>query len=108
MVKKSIKIEEVIEFFNELLKIDPIAINSIFGIRVPCNKELANHESVQVGSREGKDWFTVSTIGILNGLFGIDEYNWGHLSIEYENYQIKKFKLLTIEDIENYAGPQKI
>ena len=52
---------------NEMLRIDPIAINSLFGARTNCNIELTEHPRVTVGVIG--EWSNdLSFLGILNGL----------------------------------------
>lgn len=65
-MKKQISIEEVIEFLNELIKIDEPAIRELLQAKVDCNFELSEHTTVQV-SRDRKIGF----LGLLNGMFGV-------------------------------------
>ncbi|GAG68378.1 unnamed protein product [marine sediment metagenome] len=41
----------------------------------------------------------VGMIGILNGLFGSDEHGWGHISADYDNGKVIKFRVLTSEEV---------
>lgn len=101
-VKETITPEEVVDFLNDLLMTDHSAISSLFSLRISCNKALANHSTVQVGVLS-KDYFIVGMIGILNGFFGIDEHGWGHISVDYEDGLISRFRLLTEEDTAKYT-----
>lgn len=101
-VKKEVKIEEVVEFLNTLLDIDPYAINALFSMRVGCNEEMANHPSVQI-SVSGDNYYSAGVIGVLNGLFGADEYGWGHISATYDDGKLINFRLLTNKDVEEYT-----
>ena len=49
MVKNSVTMQEVVDFLNELLEIDSCAITALFSSRICCNKEMADHPTVQVG-----------------------------------------------------------
>lgn len=100
-VKEKITLKETVDFLNELLKIDPIAITALFSMRIACNETLADHETVQV-SMLGKDYCQVGVIGILNGLFGIDEYGWGHISIDYDDGKVTGFRVLTEDEIKDF------
>ena len=91
MVKESISINEVVDFLNDLLRIDSMAINSLFNLRVGCNKELADHPTVQVGSFG--TYPHVGMIGILNGVFGADESGYGCIFMDIDNGKIKQFRL---------------
>lgn len=93
MIKKSITPKEVIKFLNEALKNDPIAISSLFQIRVYCNIKTAKHKSIQV-VKTGKDSYIVGLIGLLNGMFGSDREGWGCLAMDMKGTKIRKFLLL--------------
>lgn len=103
IIKESVTLQETVDFLNELLVTDPTAISSLFSVRLACNKKLADHETVQVGALS-KSFFQVGMIGILNGLFGIDKYGWGHISADYEDGKIIRFRALTEEDVAGYVN----
>lgn len=97
MIKTSITLQEVVDLLNDLLGIDPLSINALFNIRVYCNQRLADHPTVQVGCQGPKGPFMVCAVGfvgILNGLFGLNESGLGRLAMELDNGTIKRFKLL--------------
>ena len=71
MINENISIDECIKFLNDLIKLDMQAILDLCQNRVSCNEKLADHPTVQVDAKEGKHW--IGLIGILNGLFGIDD-----------------------------------
>ena len=68
--------EQIVAFMNELLTLDPVAVSRLVSARVACNKELADHPTVQVGALdltfEGATdrVHDVGLLGILNGLCG--------------------------------------
>jgi len=95
-IKESIKIDEVVAFLNGMLMCDEVATNALFSMRIPCNQEMAEHKTVQVGSL-GKTFPIVGMIGILNGLFGIDKDGWGKISADYDDGKITQFRLLDRE-----------
>ena len=108
MIKQSVTPQEVVDFLNELLKVDRLAINAIFNIRVHCNKEMAEHPTVQVGRNE--EVCQVGIVGILNGLFGTYESGYGCISVYIENGEIEEFALLTeqrIDEINVNSGGEK-
>ncbi len=105
MVKSSVKIQETVDFLNSLLTIDRVVITALFSVRISCNKDMADHPTVQVGA-EG-NYYQVGMIGILNGLFGSDKNGWGHISAEYDNGTIKNFSLLSNKDVENIIKKNK-
>ena len=85
-IKPAVRLDETIAFLNEALKLDPDAVKALCDTRVPCNKAMANHSSIQVGGA------TVGLIGLLNGLFGARDdlpknhrfYMWGAISACYD------------------------
>ena len=104
MIKDKISIEETVTFLNSLLEIDPIAITALFSIRTVCNQNLAKHNTVQVGVQG--NYCQVGMIGVFNGLFGKDSYGWGHISADYDNGVIRRFRLLTDDDVRKYVQLQ--
>lgn len=79
MIKKSITPKHAIDLLNSLLNADPDAANELFHHRVNCNDDLSDHPTIQV-SAETK---TVSILGVLNGLFGVDKDGGGIISAWY-------------------------
>lgn len=90
-MKKTIKPDHVISFLNTLLRIDPFAINALVSMRVSCNVKLANHPTVQVGTLGGVHSM-VGWLGILNGMFGVDDAGYGVIGADYEDGEIVNFK----------------
>ena len=64
--------DRMLGLLNELLELDPQAINCLMGGRVGCNEKLAAHKSVQVlqVNSGGEKVDMVGLLGILNGLCG--------------------------------------
>jgi hypothetical protein len=92
MIKTSITVENVIEVLNEALIADPKAMNElILGCKVECNEMLADHPTIQIGYN-GK--FRLGTLGLLNGLFEIDEKGFGPICavIDDETEKIVEFR----------------
>lgn len=106
MIKQSVKLDEVIAFLNELLKVDSAAVKALIDARVSCNTKLANHPTVQVmqGSHN-KEHCKVGLLGLLNGIFGSFDGGprdkWGCIAVE-ENREtgeiVRFFKLENEED----------
>jgi hypothetical protein len=71
-MKTSVTPFEVVELLNDALKTDPAAVKALVGQRVPCNKELAEHPTIQVLSvDEGQ--YKIGLLGFLNGMFGLTD-----------------------------------
>ena len=82
----------VIDFLNSILEIDGNALNALISHRVFCNKELGEHETVQtLCDTDGN--YTVGLLGILNGMCGKKEDDWGFVVAEVneENNKIERF-----------------
>lgn len=81
-MRETVTINEVIEILNEAIKLDTPAIAALIANRVPCNEGLADHPSIQCGSQHGGYW--VGMLGVINGLFGVDEHGWGAIASVFE------------------------
>ena len=77
-MKDSITIDETIELLNSMLNADRPATAALVANRVPCNEALADHDTIQVSEQNGG--FHVGLLGVINGLFGVDEYGWGPIA----------------------------
>ena len=68
--------QQAVHRLNEILSLDPEALAALVGNRVPCNKALAEHPTVQVHLNPDGS-FEVGLLGILNGIFGTRPDGWG-------------------------------
>ena len=73
----------VVDFLNELAEIDRPAVAALIANRVPCNEELADHDTVQVSAQHGG--FHVGMLGLLNGLCGAKEDSAGVIGAIFED-----------------------
>jgi hypothetical protein len=69
--------DQAIEFLNGLLKTDPKALRALIDFRTPCNEKMAQHPTVQVHADTKNGPYKVGILGLLNGMFGVDEAGWG-------------------------------
>lgn len=93
---------EAVDFLNEALATDPKAINDLFRVSVSGYRFIP-HPTVQVGAlvdefRKYHDPIAdpdvsdrLRFLGLLNGMFGIDQNGYGHIYAEYDKYQIVGF-----------------
>jgi hypothetical protein len=75
-IKESVTLDEAIAILNRALDEDRVAISELMlDHKVECNGALADDKTIQVGKRLklGEHVSTVGVLGILNGLFGIDD-----------------------------------
>jgi len=78
--------DTVIEFLNEIHKLDSEVLEKLIDFRVPVNEKLAWHETVQVvnDGTEEVPTYKVGLLGIINGLCGIDEDGYGLVTANFE------------------------
>jgi hypothetical protein len=87
-------IEHALYYLNELIKLDPDAMHALVETRHPCNEALADHPTTQV--IENSDGTTsVGLVGILNGLFGVDDDGWGPFTANFDNDRLVSFTMTT-------------
>lgn len=95
MDEKRILAEAAVDLLNELLQCDQGAVEALVEHRVPCNKKLLNHPTVQCNN-------TVGMLGIINALFGtIDEgprKGWGLITAVFDDEDLLTGFKLTDED----------
>ena len=70
-IHMSLTIDQAIQQLNSALKADPKAISKLVSCSVPCNDELRDHPTVQVGPNKENSQPEVGLLGILNGLFRV-------------------------------------
>ncbi len=92
-------VDEVIELLNTYLDFDRRALTYLIRHQVSCNKDMAEHPTIQVRGYDPKtnepiDTTFVGMLGILNGLFGTRESDgWGHITVILDKAgQIEKFQ----------------
>ena len=97
---------EIVAFLNEILAIDPDAISQLFGLRVACNQQLAEHPTVQVLAED--DRYQVGILGLLNGFCGTidhgDRKGWGGIIAHIDDAAISEFSHAPATP---EAGPEK-
>lgn len=65
------KIKLVLDALNDAFKRDPAAVEKLFRHREECNRQLADHPTVQAKEstigRPPESFYSVSALGMLNG-----------------------------------------
>lgn len=84
-------IDQAIKRLNEMLAADPDAITALVRHRVSCNRPLAEHPTCRV--RRIDDAFDVGLLGVINGIFGLNDEGKGYISIatDSQTQRITKF-----------------
>lgn len=102
-IRKKASIGDVLRVLNRALKADPRAMAALREAKIDCNEVLAKDPEIKCGMTRqpgsvhdvyeddepvevgGRDIYTIGFLGILNGIFGIDERT-GHgaFAVVYE------------------------
>lgn len=82
-MKNTVSVDETIALLNEVFGLDPVAAHAFIETRTPCGKDVADHPTIQVGTRDGIPHF--GPLGFLNGLFGVDENGYGPIASFYDD-----------------------
>lgn len=80
----TVTVEQAVKILNDALARDGQAINALLEHRVPCNASLAEHPTIQVGYRTDQITTEVGLLGIINGLFGVDDEQWDFIAAEID------------------------
>ena len=72
--EKPMDIHNAVQLLKEALAADPIAMDKLIKSRVECNETLANHPTIVVMDDEKTGKPVVGVLGLLNGIFGTEEY----------------------------------
>lgn len=96
MIKK-IDAMDVIKLLNELLEMDREGITKLIESRVPVNRNIWDHPTVQVLSLD-PDRGDLGILGFLNGLFANGKYDCRYIYAEYDKSDklISQFALKNI------------
>lgn len=80
---------------NELVELDPDAMQNLMTTYHRCNAAFGHHPTVQVAAvGNGGVHPMVGVLGLLNGLIGAkDESGWGYLQAEFEASKLVRFKV---------------
>lgn len=90
--KLQVTTHDVVKLLNEAIALDPQAIRTLTNNRVACNAALDDHRSIQCVSHglkpnpavpEGAE-YGVGLLGILNGIFGLNEQGRGPIEGVYD------------------------
>jgi len=86
----------VVEFMDELVKIDSVAVSTLCGFRTPCNEQLQNHPTVQVSKYKPDEPASVGLLGILNGLCGVADDGYGAIAaiVDTDTGVVSGFQLI--------------
>ena len=83
MIKESVTIDETIALLNEILTLDSTSAHALVEDRWRCNEAITEHPPIRV-SQEQPGAAHVGILGVLNGIFGVDDAGWGPISVVFE------------------------
>lgn len=78
-------IDTAIEVLNRIHAADPEVLPVLIAQRVKCNEAVAADPTVQVHWHEGYKCWQVGLLGILNGIYGIQEGGGGYIGAHYDD-----------------------
>lgn len=85
-----ISVSDALEVLNRVHQADPTVMPALIALRVPCNEAVADDPTVQVATKDGG--FEVGVLGLINGLFGVDDEGIGHIGAFYDDsHQLTHF-----------------
>lgn len=93
---------DAVDVLNRIHAADPLVLDQLVSARVSCNQALADDPTVQVGgfNAEGEPVrsdgpavaYQVGLLGILNGIFGVQENGQGYIAAVFANgFHIDRF-----------------
>ena len=89
--------QAAVEFLNQLNRLDPRTMYQLCAgtLRAHCNEAMANHPTVQCldlqacvmpsGYPRSGHRYEVGLVGILNGLFGVDQFKYGPIVMVFDS-----------------------
>lgn len=92
-------VDHAIRVLNECVDADHDAMLALVNCRVPVNDCVAKHDSVQVGLDD-----TLGVVGLINGLFGVDETGYGYITMECETAKPEPGKVPRITRIKGFRA----
>ena len=95
---KNIDAQDVCNLLNELLKLDYDCVESLINFHSKCNLSIADLPNVMVREDDNGE-FSLGIIGLLNGLFELDEKGFGKICYEFDDVtkKIINFRLTSLE-----------
>lgn len=91
MLKETVSIDDVLEVLNRIVNTDPQAAHDLIETRVDCSDALAKDPTIQVAKKEvamlgtTAKFYSVGILGVLNGIFGVHDDNYGAIQVTMED-----------------------
>jgi len=84
LVNYNINVDDVLRVLNGAVMADADAMRALIFNRVECNRQLADHPTIQVDGYTKPGKYFVGLLGVINGLFGIGKDGMGSIAAEFE------------------------
>ena len=82
----AVTVDEALAVLNRALANDPDCLNALMVLEVECNDAMGDDPTIQVGpSFVGDEPLVLRFLGLLNGIFGVDERGIGHLAMCWDD-----------------------
>lgn len=95
-MRRAVAIQDVIDLLNELCDADPHAVRNLVNSRAMCNETIGEHPTVQTEKVDENYYFGL--LGVLNGLFGVDNDGYGPI-VMLTGDSTEETKFLTREEL---------
>ncbi len=82
--KGLVSVSHALRVLNRIHTADPSVLPTLLNHRVPCNETLADDPTVQVLESLTNEKYVVGLLGIINGIFGVDERGYGYIAAYYD------------------------
>lgn len=90
--------KQIAKFLNEALATDRNAIQCLFLMRMPCNKSMRDHPTIQVTTERAGKNPCVGFVGLLNGLISkMDHTHVLAYEIESDNNKLAIKRFLAVK-----------
>jgi len=103
---ESVTLDQAIAYLNELVALDAYAVSELLETRVACNAALAEHPTAQVMEWEGT--YRIGLMGVLNGLFGVNEHDWGPITFSWQAGKVLRFMRTGSVPVEVFTQPHEV
>lgn len=94
--------DRFIRYMNDMLEVDRPGVQRLMSFRAQTNEALAHGTLVQCDYQQGtkpeENRLEFGTLGFINGFFGVDEKDRGHIAGFYEGGRLVRFGRTTYTD----------
>ena len=101
-IEQCMEILRAVNVLNNALACDSKAICDMMRQRVDVNDQLlVDHSTIQVGEDEFGAY--LRPMGLINGLFGADEDQWGYIAMEVDEKDHDHILRFVLTDVQEWS-----